>query len=161
MEEALQYVQQNQDVHLEELMAFLSIPSVSTQPEHKSDVKKAATWLAGMMEEAGLENIQVIENGGHPLVYSDWLHAGEYVPTVLIYGHYDVQPAEPFDLWKSPPFDPQLRNEFIYARGASDDKGQLFIHVKAVEAYLKDLRKAAGQCEVHCRRRGREWWCRA
>lgn len=137
MEEALQYVQQNQDVHLEELMAFLSIPSVSTQPEHKSDVKKAATWLAGMMEEAGLENIQVIENGGHPLVYSDWLHAGEYVPTVLIYGHYDVQPAEPFDLWKSPPFDPQLRNEFIYARGASDDKGQLFIHVKAVEAYLK------------------------
>ncbi|MFN2249667.1 MAG: dipeptidase [Candidatus Promineifilaceae bacterium] len=137
MEEVLKFAEENKDQNLQELLTFLSIPSVSTQPEHKSDVKKAAQWLAANMEEAGLENIKIIENGGHPLVYSDWLHAGDNAPTVLIYGHYDVQPAEPFELWNSPPFEPQLRDDFIYARGVSDDKGQLFIHVKAVEAYLK------------------------
>jgi acetylornithine deacetylase/succinyl-diaminopimelate desuccinylase-like protein len=141
MEEALQFAKQNQYQNLEELLVFLSIPSVSTQPKHQHDVKKAATWLAGKMEEAGLENIQVVENGGHPLVYSDWLHAGQNAPTVLIYGHYDVQPAEPFELWDSPPFKPQLRDDFIYARGAADDKGQLFVHVKAVEAYLETTGK--------------------
>ena len=97
MEDALLFAQQNQESHLEELLAFLTIPSVSTQPKHRSDVKKAATWLAAKMDEAGLENIQVIDLGGHPLVYSDWLHAGKKAPTVLIYGHYDVQPAEPFE----------------------------------------------------------------
>ncbi len=137
MEEVFQFARENQESHLEELLAFLAIPSVSTQPKHKPDVKRAANWLAAKMGEAGMENIQVIEYGGHPLVYSDWLHAGESAPTVLIYGHYDVQPAEPFDLWQSHPFEPQLRDEFIYARGASDDKGQLYIHVKAVEAYLE------------------------
>lgn len=137
MEEVLQFARENQESNLEELLAFLAIPSVSTQPKHQPDVRQAANWLAGKMSEAGMENIQVIEYGGHPLVYSDWLHAGESAPTVLIYGHYDVQPAEPFDLWQSHPFEPQLRDEFIYARGASDDKGQLYIHVKAVEAYLE------------------------
>jgi len=137
MEEVFQFARENQESHLEELLAFLAIPSVSTQPKHKPDVKRAANWLAAKMGEAGMENIQVIEYGGQPLVYSDWLHAGESAPTVLIYGHYDVQPAEPFDLWQSHPFEPQLRDEFIYARGASDDKGQLYIHVKAVEAYLE------------------------
>lgn len=137
MEEVLQFARENQESNLEELLTFLAIPSVSTQPKHQPDVRQAANWLAGKMSEAGMENIQVIEYGGHPLVYSDWLHAGESAPTVLIYGHYDVQPAEPFDLWQSHPFEPQLRDEFIYARGASDDKGQLYIHVKAVEAYLE------------------------
>jgi acetylornithine deacetylase/succinyl-diaminopimelate desuccinylase-like protein len=141
MEEALKLARQNEELHLQELLAFLSIPSVSTQPEHKSDVKKAAQWLAANMEDAGLENIKIIENGGHPLVYADWLHAAENAPTVLVYGHYDVQPAEPFELWNSPPFEPHIRNDFIYARGVSDDKGQLFIHVKAVEAYLKSSGK--------------------
>ncbi len=137
MEEALKFARQNQEKHLQELLAFLAIPSVSTRPENKADVKKAAGWLASKMEDAGLENIRVIDYGGHPLVYADWLHAGADVPTVLIYGHYDVQPAEPFDLWRSPPFEPQIRDDYIYARGASDDKGQVYIHVKAVEAYLK------------------------
>jgi acetylornithine deacetylase/succinyl-diaminopimelate desuccinylase-like protein len=137
MEKALKFAKQNRDLHLEELFAFLSIPSVSTQPEHKTDVKKAAQWLANSMKEAGLENIKIVENGGHPLVYSDWLHAGQNAPRVLVYGHYDVQPAEPYELWNSPPFEPNLRGNFIYARGVSDDKGQLFIHLKAVEAYLK------------------------
>lgn len=137
MNEALRFAQQNQENHLEELLAFLAIPSVSTQPEHRSDVEQAANWLAGKMGDAGLENVQVIGYGGHPLVYSDWLHAGPEAPTVLFYGHYDVQPGEPFDLWESDPFQPELRDDFIYARGSSDDKGQVMIHVKAVEAYLK------------------------
>lgn len=137
MNEALRFAQENQVNHLEELLAFLSIPSVSTQPEHQADVEKAAKWLAGKMDDAGLENIQVIDYGGHPLVYSDWLHAGPEAPTVLFYGHYDVQPAEPFELWNSDPFEPVLRDDFIYARGSSDDKGQVFIHVKAVEAFLQ------------------------
>jgi acetylornithine deacetylase/succinyl-diaminopimelate desuccinylase-like protein len=137
MEQALKFAKENRNLQLQELLTFLSIPSVSTQPEHKSDVKKAAQWLAVNMEGAGLENIKIIENGGHPLVYSDWLHAGENAPTVLIYGHYDVQPAEPFELWNSPPFEPHIKDDYIYARGVSDDKGQLFIHIKAVEAYLK------------------------
>jgi acetylornithine deacetylase/succinyl-diaminopimelate desuccinylase-like protein len=137
MEEALKFAKENKNLQLQELLTFLSIPSVSTQPEHKSDVKKAAQWLGANMEGAGLENIKNIDSGGHPLVYSDWLHAGENAPTVLIYGHYDVQPAEPFELWNSPPFEPQIKDDFIYARGVSDDKGQLFIHIKAVEAYLK------------------------
>jgi acetylornithine deacetylase/succinyl-diaminopimelate desuccinylase-like protein len=137
MEEALKFAKEKKNLQLQELLTFLSIPSVSTQPEHKSDVKKAAQWLGANMEGAGLENIKNIDSGGHPLVYSDWLHAGENAPTVLIYGHYDVQPAEPFELWNSPPFEPQIKDDFIYARGVSDDKGQLFIHIKAVEAYLK------------------------
>ena len=141
MEEALKFAQQNQEKNLQELLAFLAIPSVSTKPEHKPDVKEAAEWLALEMERGGLENIRIIDNGGHPLVYADWMHAGADEPTVLIYGHYDVQPAEPFDLWLSPPFDPQIRDDYIYARGASDDKGQLYIHVKVVEAYLKTVGK--------------------
>ncbi len=118
-------------------MAFLRIPSISTQPKHAPDSQAAAQWLANAMSDAGLENVQVIETKGNPLVYGDWLHAGPDLPTVLIYGHYDVQPAEPFELWDTPPFEPTIKGDFVYARGASDDKGQTYIHVKAVEAYLK------------------------
>ncbi len=137
MEDALQFVSRNEQILLNELLAFLTIPSVSTQPKHRADVARAAEWLVEKMNEAGLENIRIIDYGGHPLVYGDWLNAGSSAPTVLVYGHYDVQPAEPFKLWKSHPFEPELRDDYIYARGASDDKGQLFVHVKAVEAYLK------------------------
>lgn len=136
MSRAIQYAQENKEKHLAELMDFLRIPSVSTQPEHDADVKVAANWLAAQMEQAGLENVQVIETKGHPLLYADWLHAAG-APTVLIYGHYDVQPAEPFELWQSPPFEPEIRDDFLYARGASDDKGQVYIHVKAVAALLQ------------------------
>lgn len=136
MLKVLQNAQQNHQNSLNELIDFLRIPSVSTQTERDSDTAQAAAWLAAAMTAAGLENIQIYETKRHPIVYADWLHAGSGMPTVLIYGHYDVQPAEPLDLWDSPPFDPTIRDDHIYARGAADDKGQLYIHVKAVEAYL-------------------------
>lgn len=137
MSTPLAYAQTHQKEHLAELVTFLRIPSVSTQPEHAADVRAAAEWLADSLKEAGLENVRLIQTAGHPLVYADWLHAGETAPTVLIYGHYDVQPAEPFELWQTPPFEPTVRDNYLYARGASDDKGQAFIHVKAVQAHLR------------------------
>src|SRR6202035_4997033 len=109
------------------------IPSVSTAPEHKEDVRRAAIFVADEMRRIGLENVDVIPTKGHPLVYGDWLHAPGK-PTVLCYGHYDVQPPDPLDLWKSPSFEPSIRDGNIYARGACDDKGQMYMHVKAVEA---------------------------
>ena len=136
MSKAVEIAQEKQQVYLDELIEFLKIPSVSTQPGHDEDVKTAASWLADKMEKAGLENVRVVETAKHPLVYGDWLHA-EGQPTVLVYGHYDVQPAEPFELWESPPFEPTIRDDFLYARGSSDDKGQAYIHVKAVEALLQ------------------------
>lgn len=137
MSDPIAFAQQNRAQHLTELIAFLRIPSVSTQPEHNGDTEAAAQWLAAAMRQAGLENVRLIETPKHPLVYADWLHAGPTAPTVLIYGHYDVQPAEPFELWESPPFEPKVRDGFLYARGASDDKGQVYVHVKAVEALLQ------------------------
>ncbi len=133
----LEYADQHRQTHLEELKALLRIPSISTDPEHAADIQAAAEWLAGSMRQAGLEHVRIYETAGHPLVYGDWLHAGPDRPTVLIYGHYDVQPADPLDLWETDPFEPVVRDDYILARGASDDKGQAFIHVKAVEAYLK------------------------
>lgn len=130
-----QYFKDHRSDHLEELKAFLRIPSVSSLTEHKEDVRKAAEWLRSAMEKAGLENAEVFETDGHPVVYADWLHA-EGKPTVLVYGHYDVQPVDPLNLWETPPFDPHVRDNKLYARGASDDKGQTFMHVKAVEALL-------------------------
>ena len=135
-EEALRYAAQHQQAHLDELIEFLRIPSVSTQPERREEVREAAEWLAQAMRDAGLENARVIDTAGHPLVYSDWLHAGDNAPTLLVYGHYDVQPAEPEDQWRTAPFAPQVDGDYLIARGVSDDKGQVYIHVKAVEAYL-------------------------
>lgn len=132
---AVEIAQSKQQDYLDELIEFLQIPSVSTQPEHAQDVKTAASWLAAKMKDAGLENVRVIETQNHPLVYGDWLHA-QGQPTVLVYGHYDVQPAEPFELWDTPPFEPTIRDDYLYARGSSDDKGQAYLHVKAVEALL-------------------------
>ncbi|MFW6184864.1 MAG: dipeptidase [Chloroflexota bacterium] len=136
-ETALRHAERTQERRLEELIEFLCIPSVSTKPEHDEDTRSAAQWLARAMREAGLENVQLFETAGHPLVYGDWLHAGPLAPTVLIYGHYDVQPAEPLDEWHTRPFEPEVRDDFLYARGASDDKGQVYIHVKVVESYLQ------------------------
>ncbi len=134
---AIAFARSRPNTYLSELYDFLRIPSVSTRPEHVDDIKAAADWLATNMETAGLENIRIFPTTGHPLVYSDWLHAGDDKPTVLFYGHYDVQPADDLDLWKTPPFEPQVRKDNIYARGASDDKGQLLMLVKAVEALLR------------------------
>ena len=117
---------------LDELLAFLRIPSISTLPEHKGDVARAAHFVADQLRAAGMENVEVIPSSKHPLVYADWLHAPGK-PTVLCYGHYDVQPPDPVELWKSPPFDPDIRDGNIYARGACDDKGQMYMHVKAAE----------------------------
>ncbi len=128
-----QYVRENEGRFLEELLALLRIPSISTLPEHKEDVARTAQYVADKLTAAGLENVEIIPTAGHPLVYADWLHAPGK-PTVLCYGHYDVQPADPLELWKSPPFEPSIRDGNIYARGACDDKGQMYMHVKAVEA---------------------------
>ena len=130
------YLNTNRQRHLDELCAWLRIPSISTQPQHKEDVAQAAVWLAEKMSAAGLENVEVIPTDRHPLVYGDWLHAGGAAPTVLVYGHYDVQPVDPVHLWETPPFQPTVRGESLYARGSSDDKGQTYVHVAAVEALL-------------------------
>ncbi|UOQ95391.1 dipeptidase [Halobacillus shinanisalinarum] len=128
-------VQLHKDKFLEELQDFLRIPSISSLSEHKQDVREGATWVANALEKVGMENIEIIETDGHPIVYADWLHAADQ-PTVLIYGHYDVQPADPLELWDSKPFEPDIKDGKIYARGATDDKGQLFIHIKALELLM-------------------------
>lgn len=127
------FVDANRGRLLEELKEFLRIPSISTVPEYKADVRRAAEFMAQALRAARLENVEIIETPGHPLVYADWLHAPGK-PTVLCYGHYDVQPPDPLEEWISPPFEPTVRDGNIYARGATDDKGQVYMHVKAVEA---------------------------
>jgi acetylornithine deacetylase/succinyl-diaminopimelate desuccinylase-like protein len=132
-----EYTQQNQDRFLDELLALIRIPSISTAPEHKADVARAAGYVAEKLRAAGLENVELIQTSNHPLIYADWLHAPRK-PTVLCYGHYDVQPPDPLELWESPPFEPTIRNGNIYARGACDDKGQMYMHIKAIET-LRNL----------------------
>src|SRR4051812_19646571 len=129
------FVRESQERFLAELKTFLTIPSVSTLPEHKDDIRRAAEFVADSLRKAGLENVEIIPTAGHPLVYGDWLHA-HGKPTVLCYGHYDVQPPDPLDEWISPPFEPEVRDGNIYARGSADDKGQMYMHIKAVEALL-------------------------
>ena len=142
-DDAIEYARQNAPRFLEELKDLLRIPSVSTAPEHRGDVRAAAEVLAAELERIGLEHVELIEvpheggGMGHPLVYADWMHAGadgQPKPTVLMYGHYDVQPAEPLEEWLSPPFEPTVRDGNLYARGAVDDKGQMYMHVKALES---------------------------
>jgi acetylornithine deacetylase/succinyl-diaminopimelate desuccinylase-like protein len=133
---AIEYARQNHSRFLGELKTLLRIPSVSTLPEHQADVAAAAAWLAEDMKRIGLEHVEVIQTQGQPLVYGDWLHAPGK-PTGLCYGHYDVQPPDPLDEWKSPPFEPEERDGNLYARGAVDDKGQMYIHIKALESLFK------------------------
>ncbi len=133
--EALEYARSHRDPFLDELKAFLRIPSVSTQSEHKADIERAAAWLRDRIRDAGFSEAEVMPTSGHPVVYGAWAKAGAEAPTILIYGHYDVQPPDPVDLWETPPFEPTVVDDDIFARGASDDKGQLYTHVKAVEAF--------------------------
>ncbi len=133
---AVEFARQNSRRFLDELLDMLRIPSISTLPEHKADIERAARFVAEDLKRTGLENVEIIPTDGHPMVYADWLHA-EGKPTVLCYGHYDVQPVDPVDEWETPPFEPHIRNENIYARGSSDDKGQVFMHMKALEALMK------------------------
>lgn len=129
------YLQDVRARQLAELCEWLRIPSISTLPQHRADVEQAAGWLAQKMTASGLENVEIIKTSGHPLVYGDWLHAAG-APTILMYGHYDVQPIDPLALWTSPPFAPTVRGDDLFARGASDDKGQTFVHIAALEALL-------------------------
>ncbi len=134
MSEAIdRYVKENEPRFLEELKDFLRIPSISTLPENNEATHRAADFVADHLMAAGMEHVEVIETERHPLVYADWLHAPGK-PTVLCYGHFDVQPPDPLDLWETPPFDPTERNGNLYARGSADDKGQMFSHIKAMEA---------------------------
>ncbi|MCL6599443.1 MAG: dipeptidase [Alicyclobacillus macrosporangiidus] len=131
-----QYLSEHREQHLEELREFLRIPSISTLSDHRADVRRAAEFLAEQAKAIGFEHVELLETARHPVLYADWLHAPGQ-PTVLVYGHYDVQPVDPLHLWKSPPFEPEIRDGKLYARGASDDKGQVFMHLKSFEALLR------------------------
>lgn len=137
MSNLLKYIESHQPSYLEELKDFLQIPSISTDPERKGDILRCAEWVQASMKSIGLENIQIFPSQGHPVVYGEHLHAGKDAPTVLFYGHYDVQPVDPLHLWTNPPFEPTIRDGKIYARGAVDDKGQVFMQLKSLEAHLK------------------------
>ena len=134
--DAIAYARENRGRFLEELKDLLRIPSVSTLPEHKPDIERAARWVADDLNRTGMEHVEIIPTAGHPLVYGDWLHAPGK-PTVLCYGHYDVQPVDPVDEWSTPPFEPTERDGSLYARGSTDDKGQMVMHLKAIESLMK------------------------
>ena len=136
MDALTQYLDQHRERFVDDLKAALRIPSVSTQPEHRDDVRRCAEHIAGHVKSLGMTRVEVVPTDGHPLVYAEWMGAPGK-PTVLLYGHYDVQPAEPLELWATPPFEPTLRDGKLYARGACDDKGQVYMHLKAIEAHMK------------------------
>lgn len=137
MQPILDFIEHHHERYLTELKELLSIPSVSSQTKRKADILRAAEWLSNHLTKIGLQHVQILETGGHPVVYADWLNAPG-APTLLIYGHYDVQPEDPVNEWNTPPFEPTERNGNLYARGSADDKGQIFIHLKALEAFLKN-----------------------
>jgi acetylornithine deacetylase/succinyl-diaminopimelate desuccinylase-like protein len=137
MQSLLAYVGANNDRYIGELKEFLAIPSVSTNPDNVPDIRRCAEWLSAQMTRIGLQNVQIFATPGHPVVYADWLGAPGK-PTVLLYGHYDVQPPEPLELWTSPPFEATIRDGKLFARGSADDKGQVLIHLKSIEAFLRD-----------------------
>jgi acetylornithine deacetylase/succinyl-diaminopimelate desuccinylase-like protein len=140
MVDLFKYLQANRDRYLSELNEFLRTPSISTNRESREDVRHCAQWVSDHLKSIEVEGVQTFETPGHPIVYGEWLRASGK-PTVLLYGHYDVQPVDPVNLWTTPPFEPSIRQGDLYARGSSDDKGQLFIHFKGVEAYLKNIGK--------------------
>jgi acetylornithine deacetylase/succinyl-diaminopimelate desuccinylase-like protein len=136
MDKVIDFINVNRERYLEELTALLAIPSISALPQNTGDVKRCAEWCADEMRRIGLEHVRLIDTPGNPVVYGDWLGAPG-APTILFYGHYDVQPVDPLELWESPPFEATVRDGEIYARGSADDKGQVFMHMKAVEAHMK------------------------
>lgn len=129
------YIREHEQAFLDDLNGWLRIPSISTLPEHKDDIRRAAEYAADQLRRIGFEQVQVVPTQGHPLVYGEWLKAAGK-PTLLMYGHYDVQPVDPIDLWESPPFEPTVRNGNLYARGACDDKGQTMLVMKALESLM-------------------------
>jgi len=139
LNQALDYARQHRPDYLEALLDWLRIPSVSTLPEHAPDVRRAGAWAVARLQAMGMSSAQLMETGGHPVAYAEWL--GTPGSTLLVYGHFDVQPVDPLEAWQRPPFEPRLEGETIYARGASDDKGQAFAVLAALEAYLKTAGK--------------------
>jgi acetylornithine deacetylase/succinyl-diaminopimelate desuccinylase-like protein len=137
LQKALDYAYQNNERFLNELKEIVAIPSISTSPEHKEDVARAAEWLAAQLRSLGMDQVQIMPTGGHPVVYGEWLGADADKPTVLIYGHYDVQPVDPIELWETGPFDAVVKGDNLYARGASDMKGQVIASLKAVESIIQ------------------------
>ena len=138
MEKVLNYISGNGVNFENQLKEFLKIPSISTNPENVKDMRTCAEFVEKEMNSVGLENVKIMDTPGHPVVYGEWLHAGEDKPTILIYGHYDVQPVDPVELWTDPPFSANIKEGKIYARGAVDDKGQVFIHFKSLESHMKN-----------------------
>jgi acetylornithine deacetylase/succinyl-diaminopimelate desuccinylase-like protein len=136
MEAILKYIEANRSRYLSELKEFIAIPSISTSPEHKKDIRRCADWIAAHLKSIGMKGIRIHPTKGHPIVYAEWLGAPG-APTILLYGHYDVQPVDPLNLWTTPPFEATIRGENIYARGTADDKGQVLIHFKSIEAFMK------------------------
>ncbi len=131
------YANSHAEDHLGELIELVSIPSISTLREHIPDVREAAQWVGDQMVDIGLEDVRIFSTKRHPVVFGQWTKAGPGAPTVLVYGHYDVQPADPLDEWRTEPFEPTVQDGNLYARGASDDKGQFFVHLKSVQSYLE------------------------
>ena len=145
-QDAIAYSRRNLSRFLQDLKEFVRFPSVSSQPKHAADVRRCAGWLARHLKQVGLQRVRLISTKGHPLVYGEWRRAPQR-PTILVYGHFDVQPADPVSAWRSPPFDPTVRGDKLYGRGACDDKGQLFVHLKAIESLLR----TAGKLSVNVR----------
>jgi acetylornithine deacetylase/succinyl-diaminopimelate desuccinylase-like protein len=137
MQDILKFIDDNKSRYETELKEFLRIPSISTSPDHKQEILRCADWVAEEMKRIGLNNVRVMPTAGHPVVYGDRLDAGNNAQTVLFYGHYDVQPVDPLDLWTNPPFEPTIVGENIYARGSVDDKGQVLMQLKAIEAHIR------------------------
>jgi acetylornithine deacetylase/succinyl-diaminopimelate desuccinylase-like protein len=138
LEEVIKYINQNRESFINELKDFLRIPSISTLIENKNDINDCANFVMEKMKQAGMSRVEVFHTEGHPIIYGEWLGAPGK-PTILVYGHYDVQPVDPIDLWESPPFEPTIKNGKIYARGATDDKGQVYMHFKSVESFFKTV----------------------
>ena len=136
-QQAMDHSRAQREHYLRTLLEFLRIPSISTMPEAAPDIERAAQWLAGTMTGIGLERVAVMPTAGHPVVYGEWLGAGPSAPTLLFYGHYDVQPVDPVEEWLSPPFEPVVRNNQLFCRGASDDKGQVYLVLAALDCYLR------------------------
>lgn len=136
MNDVIGFIKDNRQQYIDELKELLRIPSISTLPENKDDMMNAALFLSDRLRSAGLTRVEVFPTDGHPIVYGEWLGAPGK-PTVLVYGHYDVQPVDPIELWDSPPFDPVIKGDKIFARGATDDKGQMYMHIKSVEAWFR------------------------
>ena len=131
-------VDTHRERYLEELKEFIAIESISSQKEHDADMRRCAEWILHHLQSIGVQDVRIFETAGHPVVYAEW-NGAPGKPTVLFYGHYDVQPVDPLNLWTSPPFEATIRGDYLYARGSADDKGQVFIHFKAIEAYLKTV----------------------